>query len=312
MKFLVLSLLFIFSSHLYAGDKKEKITTIQMKDFQKKELHKYGSIKDIEFGGPNIVWMIDDKNLWRWNFLTATLKRITFGENLSSTLRKLVLKGRSLLIFADRTIYSLDIETLRIKRINSPSKGTIGPLYVDDESLAWVDGQAAWSYRFADKTFKREAKLDGLRQTDIAYYSKNSGNTLFSRGPYIFLKKSRSKQPQLLHRDTADFTSAFVDKNENIFFISQNVVMRYSPSAELLQAIPATNKSAISFARIDDRYHSYLLEDGRSLEVFDLEKKSRKLYSLDKLQAVTAMRIKPRFVSLLSGGFPVVYHIKSL
>lgn len=271
-----------------------------------------GQLKDIAFGGDNILWMIDSRFLWRWNFLTGSLKKIDLSKDLKIPLHSIERINDELVLFAEKAFYSINIKTLKIRRVVNPSDKKMGPVYVSGRFLFWSDQSSAWKFSMEDRSLTRLSALSGVRKNDIVYHSPSTSNTFIARQNFVILsRKNQEKTEQkIIQKLNKNIDQLFVDLEENIFFISSDVVLRLSPAGKVIQAIPSVGQS-IGIADLSNTYHSYFLGKRQALEIYNLKKESRSQLSIP-LTTLDVIKVRSKFIAVLSGGKPEVYFVEDL
>jgi hypothetical protein len=269
-----------------------------------------GEFKDVAFGGANILWMVDSQYLWRWNYLTSSLKRIDLAQNKTLNLNSISRVENELLVFAEKVFYLIDIDTLKIKRVLNPSHGRQGPIFVRGSHIYWSDKASAWRFNLSERKLNRIAALAGVRKTDLVYHSPSTQNTLIARNNLIVKsRKVKQKHKQkIVYKLNTTIKDMYVDSVENVFFVSNDAVVRVNASGEVIQVIPAVEQSIQASLITDDR-HMYFLPQRQVLESYGISDREKQTMLLP-VTRVDKITFKSNFIATLGSGRPEVFRLQ--
>ncbi len=303
MKWLALPILLCIARSSFAANPKE----VSNLEVPLQEVHRTAIQMDLPFTSLSLgiggdVWMLGQKNLWKWNPDQGTLKKIEIssegdGKVISYSRDSAILKTKN-------KVYVIYDNPVSIKEIFSGANSAVsitddGSIVIGAQNSKIVTSDLLKKSSF---NFDLSACMKFIVQRNNQVFCQKKGEILLLGGP-------KSKAISILK--TKSVLKDFLPFGEGIVIASDRAVWMIDRDGKLLKTIVPGQGRKIAASFFDDQMHAYLFND--KLFELDATDGSSKITSwLPTPKSVTAndLNFRDGRIGVLLDGSPFIYQLE--
>ena len=303
MKWLTLPILLcIARSALAANPKEVSNLEIPLQEVQRTAIQMDVPFTSLSLGIGGDVWMLGQKNLWKWNPDQGTLKKIEIssegeGKVISYSRDSAILKTKN-------KVYVIYDNPVSIKEIFSGDNSAVS--ITDDGSI--VIGAQISKIVTSDLLKKSSLNFD---LSACMKFKVQRNNQVFcqKKGEILLLGTPKSKAISILK--TKSVIKDFLPFGEGIVIASDRAVWMVDRDGKLLKTIVPGQGRKIAASFFDDQMHAFLFND--KLFELDATDGSSKIISwlpTPKSVAANDLNFRDGRIGVLLDGYPFVYQLE--
>ena len=241
-------------------------------------------IKDILFNEQKeILWLLGQKYLWRWNIGLQLLSRtsLTNSDSVAQSLKTLGTDGLTVFIASDKSLYQIQEAPFRVFQYDHPKKSgeTLGFAHMQD-LFGWLHTSGSYFVdRYSKNLVSHIEAMDLLKPKDIVHYHQHSNTIWYSRFKNMYVYDLKTNEESFLRTANLPLIGVNSTKNDIFFFSSRNIYKLSAKHRAANQIIPVANSNSILAASHNESDHLYLFDNG-TLERYKLTTEESTHYRL--------------------------------
>ncbi len=273
-----LALIAFAGSQAFAVDySTARIENVELSTAHAAEISQDFPIVDIQLSDTKeILWLLGQKNLWRWNIDSQTLNRTSFKTILSKeeAFRRLGTDGLSVFAASDRAVYQVQYAPFKVLRFAHPSdEGETIDLFHNQDLFGWLhSGGHFYVDRYSKNLVQAFKGAQPFKPGDKAYFHKATGTVWYANLKNISVMEMSSGKTTFL-RTAGEPVIGIGGTANDVFVYSGREILKFSANKKVVnQVIPVKGSRDIVAADFSDDVHMYLFQNG-SLEIYHLASK---------------------------------------
>lgn len=287
----------------------------KMSHYQTEQLKDELPIQDVWVENQSHVWMLSQRNLWRWDLDAMSFQKFplaSIGENI---LLQLKTDGKSLYVAASGGIFHLAFDPYQVLFYPFPEKQshleTI-TMTGDADNLFIVRENGI--FRIQTKTQTLEPVILGLRflPKDKVIYNPATKN--------FWLARHQSLQSiEIRGINTADQITSFTAKHpildivydgKSLYAYTRHAVIQFDPRGEPIASIAVEGERRIARMATEHDSHAYMYSD-KLFEIFNLSAKTSRQYfvELGKVRSAGSLSLRDDTLAFIADGIPRIFRL---
>ena len=258
----------------------------------------------------SIIWVLTNSSLFSYHLTNDKTHQFSFEHIHKNQFNRLYLLPTFVIIESQTDLFLLNQKTKKFFQISNPDhhhvKKSYGIGYLNQNTLWWL--HSGGITKLTPKTMEQIhtkfafPNLSTNQQIISNFLPDSLSVVTIGNNKNLFIQSVTSSQPKFLFQ-SPDPINEVQPLKRFLFIQTPTALLQLLPNGKMLKRIPAVPGTTIAKMKLDENFHYFLLNNG-SLEIFDMNKKTRKWYpSLFHLKGQDARwDISKNFVVVATGS----------
>jgi len=290
-------------------------TEVALPPFQNAKLVSDAPIRQVELANTETLWVLGQKDLWRWDLRKGALTKWTFDSpSLVAGVKALKAIGDNLWLATDGKLIRVSMTTQIVSSYDFPSRSAGKTLAIFERT-----GGVTWLRTDGVANLDTDGELPSLvaapgklaSENDLALFLESSNTLWLGHNGSLVRKRilDGSVKAQTIYKSTSKMIALRSD-GQDVYLVLSDVILRYGLDGELKQGIPIAKTRKIVDAAFNAETHAFIFSDG-ALELYNVGKQKGCVFRVgSKDDAFDKLTVDAGFVAHTASGVPKAWRLE--